>query len=699
MKSLTDQQNQGTIFFPIVFHMHQPVGNFPWVFEEAYQKSYLPLLKTIEKYPNIKINLHITGPLLVWFKENHSDYLELVTSLCLKNQIEIVGGGFFEPILAVIPEEDRIKQIEKTIEWWRINYNVIPKGIWLAERVWVPDLPRTLAKIGIEFVFIDDYLLRMAGYSEEETFYSYKTEYQGCSITVFAINESIRYLVPWKPPSESIEYLCKARDPYNEKLVVMISDAEKMGVWPAGDRTTHEICYINGYDGKKGWMDSFFESLLEQDWVKPVLISTYMKNHNPRGLVYLPTSSYDKMAIWALPTSLRKRLENLRKVALDGEIPYAEDVLTFAQGSLWQNFLVKYSQANVMHKRMLFCRDKLRTIVAHTPSANIEDIWNNILASQSNDAYWSGMFGGIYYRFLRHATLKHVISAEYLIDRVCEEHKITLPRVLLKDILLDGQIDGVLENKNLSCFISSLKGGSVFSLALKERGYDFQNVLKRSIEAYHTGEVLVIEDKIEKWTFQDHFFHKISDVQAYQTNQYIDMGNFANQKYEIEEDNKRGINLCRIADVKGANGQIKRVSLKKNFIIEDFSLIVNYEISSLDGEKLQEIFFTPEMNFLGASYPYKTTGYVNQMEFNLSDVLSKKKCLLLEIHDSNELEQVAIKIVFPDPIQVIVFPLMSFAKSELGYEEQYQGTSIFPFFRIKGGKAEIRIKLFLEHQK
>ena len=103
MKSLTDQQNQGTIFFPIVFHMHQPVGNFPWVFEEAYQKSYLPLLKTIEKYPNIKINLHITGPLLVWFKENHSDYLELVTSLCLKNQIEIVGGGFFEPILAVIP--------------------------------------------------------------------------------------------------------------------------------------------------------------------------------------------------------------------------------------------------------------------------------------------------------------------------------------------------------------------------------------------------------------------------------------------------------------------------------------------------------------------------------------------------------------------------------------------------------------------
>jgi hypothetical protein len=675
--------------------MHQPVGNFPWVFEEAFQKSYLPLLKSIEKFPRIKINLHITGPLLIWLKKNHSDYLDLIASLCIKNQLEIVGGGFFEPILAVIPEDDRLKQIEKTIEWWGNNYDIVPKGVWIAERVWVPDLPRTLEKLNVEFVFIDDYLLRMAGKSEEETFYSYITEYQGKTTTIFPINESIRYLVPWKSPSESIHYLHKARDPRHEKIVVMISDAEKMGVWPAGNRTTHDICYVSGYDGKKGWIYSFFESLLENNWIKPVLISNYIKNHNPRGLIYLPTSSYDKMAIWALPTSLRRRLEDLRKNALEGKLPYAEDVLTFAQGSLWQNFLVKYSQANVMHKRMLYCREKLRKILSHTPSAHIEEIWDHILASQSNDAYWSGMFGGIYYRFLRHTCLKHVIQAEYLIDRMCEKYNIILPRVLKKDVLLDGQLDGVLENDDISCFISSLKGGSIFSLNLKERGYDFQNVLTRIMEAYHSGEVPAVEDGIEKWTFQDHFFQTIEDIQIYQSSKYVDFGNFANQKYNISKDNTGKIVLCRKALVKGASGKFLPASLTKKFQLDESSLIVNYEILFPDGTFEEKIYFSPEVNILGASFPYQTHGFINQNKIDLSESVSEENCKLFEIQDNNELEHVSITVEFQDPTHCLVFPMLSFAKSEKGFEEQYQGTSLFPFFEIQGKKIDIRIILKL----
>jgi hypothetical protein len=697
VKSLTTLQNQGTVYFPIVFHMHQPVGNFPWVFEDAYQKSYLPLLKTIQKYPRIRINLHITGPLLNWLKEHHSDYLDHISSLSSKNQLEIVGGGFYEPVLAVIPEADRLRQIEKTIEWWKEQYEITPRGLWLAERVWVPDLPRTLDKLNIEFVFIDDYLLHMAGFSEKETFYAYKTEYQGRSTTIFPINESIRYLVPWKPPSETIHYLSKARDPYHEKIVVMISDAEKMGVWPAGDRTTHDICYISGYDGKKGWMDSFFESLLHQDWIKPVLISTYLKKHDPRGLIYLPTSSYDKMAIWALPTTLRKRLEHLRKKAEEGEVSYAEDVLTFSKGSLWQNFMVKYSQANVMHKRMLYCRNKLRRIESAIPLANREEILDHILSSQSNDAYWSGMFGGVYYRFLRHTCLKHIIKAEFLIDRVCKNAKIDLPNVLIQDVLLDGQKDGILENNKISCFISSLKGGSIFSLNFKKRGYDYLNVLRRIIEAYHTGDVPAVEDSIEKWTFQDHFFHTIKDVETYQTNQYVDIGDFANQKYNIEQDLEGGIVLSRSAVVKDSTRRITPVSIEKNFKIQDSSIIVNYEIIFPDRNFDTNLYFSPELNFLGASYPYKTHGYINHKKFNLKELVSEEKSELITIQDLNELEQVELKVIFSDPIHCIVFPIFSYAKSENGYEEQYQGTSIFPFFEITEERATLQIKLTMTH--
>ncbi len=35
----------------MVLHCHQPVGNFDGVFEEAYNKSYLPFVQALEKHP------------------------------------------------------------------------------------------------------------------------------------------------------------------------------------------------------------------------------------------------------------------------------------------------------------------------------------------------------------------------------------------------------------------------------------------------------------------------------------------------------------------------------------------------------------------------------------------------------------------------------------------------------------------------
>ncbi len=696
MTSLIKQLKQGTVYFPITFHMHQPVGNFPWVIEDAFQKAYLPLLQTIKNHSKVKINLHISGPLLIWLKKYHPNFFDLIKLLYSNNQLEIIGGGFYEPILAIIPEEDRIKQIEKTVNWWRENYNITPKGLWLAERVWVPDLPKTLAKLKIEFVFIDDYLLRMAGLSEDETFFTYTTEYQGYPITIFPINESIRYLTPWKSPSESIKYLQKARDSSHEAIVVMISDAEKMGVWPAGDRTTHDICYVNGYDGRKGWMDSFFEALIDHNWIKPVLLSTYLSNHTPKGLVYLPTSSYDKMAIWALPTTLRKRLERLRKKAQNGELSHAKDILTFTQGSIWQNFLVKYSQANVIHKRMMYCRNKLKTFESLLSTIEVQKIWENILASQSNDAYWSGMFGGIYYRFLRHTCLQHIIRADYLIDQSCKEKNITLPEVLTQDVLLDGHMDGILENENISCFISSLKGGSIFSLNLKERNYDFQNVLQRIKESYHTEDASIVEDGIEKWSFQDHFFHEISGVQIYQTNHYKDVGDFANQEYAIECDSENRIILHRKAKVRLTNNNPVSIVIRKSYKLMNSSLLITYEIRISGGIDETELYFTPEMNFLAASYPYKTFSFLNKKKYGLNELIEEKNCDLVELHDTNEYENVSLGIELPNSMQCHLFPIYSQAKSELGFEKQYQGTSIFPFFKITKEKSLFQIRITLK---
>ena len=76
-------------------HNHQPVGNFDFVFESAYQKAYKPFLDMLEKYKDIKFNFHYTGSLLSWIEKNHPEHIEKLKNLAKEKRIEIQSGGFY----------------------------------------------------------------------------------------------------------------------------------------------------------------------------------------------------------------------------------------------------------------------------------------------------------------------------------------------------------------------------------------------------------------------------------------------------------------------------------------------------------------------------------------------------------------------------------------------------------------------------
>src|SRR4051794_24214597 len=92
----------------LALHDHQPVGNFDGVFEAAYRDSYLPFLEVMEGYPEIPFVLHTSGPLMEWLVERHPDYVARVRAMVEVGRVEILGGGFHEPILTMIPHRDRV---------------------------------------------------------------------------------------------------------------------------------------------------------------------------------------------------------------------------------------------------------------------------------------------------------------------------------------------------------------------------------------------------------------------------------------------------------------------------------------------------------------------------------------------------------------------------------------------------------------
>lgn len=154
--------------FVFVLHDHQPVGNFDDVIEQAYQDSYLPLLELLERHPGVRLGLHTSGPLAEWLDRRHPDYLDRVARLVAARQIEIVGGAFYEPVLAMLPARDRIGQIKTYTQWLEQRFRTKVSGMWVAERVWDPSMTADIAAAGIDWTILDDSHFKAAGLSEDQ---------------------------------------------------------------------------------------------------------------------------------------------------------------------------------------------------------------------------------------------------------------------------------------------------------------------------------------------------------------------------------------------------------------------------------------------------------------------------------------------------------------------------------------------------
>jgi alpha-amylase/alpha-mannosidase (GH57 family) len=101
----------GQLTLLLAIHNHQPDGNFGHVFQQSYDDCYRPLIDTLLEFPTVKMALHHTGPLLEWIEKERPEYFDKMRTLVGRDQVELLGGGFYEPMLAVLPERDARGQI------------------------------------------------------------------------------------------------------------------------------------------------------------------------------------------------------------------------------------------------------------------------------------------------------------------------------------------------------------------------------------------------------------------------------------------------------------------------------------------------------------------------------------------------------------------------------------------------------------
>jgi hypothetical protein len=443
----------------LVVHFHQPVGNLDSVVERATDRCYRPFLELLERCEELPMTLHYSGCLLEWMEANAPDVTLLLRRLVERDQVELMTGGFYEPILAALPAVDQIGQIEMLTRHLRNHYAAEPKGLWLSERVWEQDVVPAMTETGVRYTVVDDTMFHGVGITDDLLTGPFVTEHEGKPLLVYAGDRRLRYLVPYKRIERVIDHIRAAE---GERLFVYADDGEKFGEWP----DTHERVY------EKKWLARFFEELLAQrSWLSLVRLGDHSQTARPKGRVYLQSSSYDEMMTWALPTDARLQLGRLRR-SLQTDDP--EGALPFLKGAPWRSFLAKYPEVNQLQKRMLHVSREVHD--AGAPEQALHELYR----AQCNCSYWHGSFGGVYLGFMRSALWHHLMRAEGMVRGLA-----SAPVVQKLDINADYMDEIVINAPWGAAVVAPHQGGSLIELDDWRVGANLLAVVARHREAYH----------------------------------------------------------------------------------------------------------------------------------------------------------------------------------------------------------------------
>lgn len=454
-----------TVALLLGVHAHQPVGNFESVLDDAHVRCYGPFLRVMHQYPDFRFAIHISGWLLEYMLKHFPEDMALLREMVEREQAELFGAGFTEPVLASIPSQDRVGQIRQLSDYLKQNLGETPHGAWLTERVWESSVVPSLVDSGIRYVTVDDYHFMCAGKSGDRLNGYYSTEEDGRQIDLFPISEALRYRLPFSPANEVVSYLESLADDSKQAAAIYFDDIEKFGIWPE----TYEWVY------ERGWLKDFIEGVLNSPIIKPMRYSDYHAMAKTKGVVYLPTTSYIEMNEWTLPVPAAHHYADL--VGQEKSAGRYELTKPYVRGGIWRNFFMRYPESNWMHKRMLALSRRYHALPANKRTA---DMLKSLYEAQANDAYWHGLFGGLYLPHLRRAVYNAIIKLESLLDKATAR-----PQKVTGDVDLDGHDEIFLQNGELQAIVRLDGSASICELDSYKLFHNFADTLTRQAEHYH----------------------------------------------------------------------------------------------------------------------------------------------------------------------------------------------------------------------
>jgi len=545
-------------------HGHTPFGSSEAELEKAYQAHYKPLIAALYRFPSVPIVLHYSGYLLSWLEQKHPEYFLIIEELINRKQVEILGGGFYEPMLPLLPLADRLGQIELLTTYLRKHFGKRPRGCWLPGLIWEQSLAAALQTCGMDYTFLSSDQFRQAGLSGAALDRPCLTEDQGKILTVFPISGVLT------------EALLKRDFPSFFRIAsdTAPDDGERvLSVFVEG--------LFNGNGSEAVFVD-FLEQISTPSAFELSVPSRVMKSVPAVGKTYFPSSADRSVMYWSMNEDRRKSFDGMSN--LDAGFS-TDDFIPLLAASLPRQFLVRYPEANGIYTKMLYTHILINQLRGdkYRKRAAREELWK----AQGCDGFWHLGDGGLYRNRLRKAVYGALIEAE----KITREKGVFIPSVIPVDINLDGEKEYLLQGTDLNGYVK-LAGGSLFELDYIPKAWNYIDTMGRRRESYVEGDQLV--DETSRGAFADRLLHPEITLKDAVAGNFPYSRSCAAERYEeIGTDRQhKELALKKAASNSGFFGGIeieKRFALKKN------EMAVHYVLTNR-GSHPERFNFAPEID-------------------------------------------------------------------------------------------------------
>jgi hypothetical protein len=399
-------------------HNHIPYGAADEDGELIYAARLKPFIQTLNQFPKIPAVLHYSGTLLTWLEANHPELIDILNGLIARKQVEILGGGFYEPMMPLLPHNDKIGQIELLTAYLRKKFGKRPQGCWIPQAAWEQHLVGVLNACGMSYTFLEEDHFITAGFSGAGLRAPCVSENQGKITIVFPLSAQLRDAFAAQDAGQVLDRLIQNAASQDALITVF---PEQLFAGEAGEP-------VEARYGR------FFESLSRVS-----------------GAVDFTT-----------PAKYYKNLGQLSKA--------------YFPGDAGRNFLIDHPEANDLYAKMMFTHgliNQLRGDKSRKQNAR-EELWKAqgytlfVPGTRGAASSSGGNCADIHRAPLRKAVYKALLGAE----KICRGQGKFTPSLLAFDFDFDGSLEYLFQDRNINCYVTSA-GASVFELDYLPKAWNY----------------------------------------------------------------------------------------------------------------------------------------------------------------------------------------------------------------------------------